>query len=124
MVGKFLVTKGAVSVTAGSSLCTVFAGVGEGDSFCVTEKGQAPVLEMSEMSVTSDFLGLCRFSWATDDEEGLPLAPAFEDTGEREPSASVLLADRGKPMPIIKKHILYKYRIIYFKLLSASRYTP
>ena len=108
MTDKFFATRGAVAGAAGSSLRTVFAGVGEGDSFAVTEKGQAPVLEISGMSVTSDFLGLCRFSWATDDEEGLTLAPAFEDTGERELSISVLLADRGKPMPITQKHILYK----------------
>ena len=49
------------------------------------------------------------------------MVPAFEDVEGVELSAPVPLADKGKPMPITKKHILYKYRIIYFKLLSASK---
>jgi len=58
MADKFLVTRGDLSVPAGSSLRTVFAEVGESDSVFVPKNGQAPVLvlEMSGVTVPSDFL--------------------------------------------------------------------
>ena len=36
-------------------------------------------------------------------------------------AATVPLACKGKPMQLTKKPILYKYRIIYVKLLSGSK---
>ena len=96
MVERFLVTKGDASLAA----CATAS--------CFETKEDNAALERSGVTVTSDVLWLCSFAWATDErravrEEGM--VPALKDAAGAELSVPVVLADRGKLMPITKKQI-------------------
>ena len=98
------------SLPGRDSLCS-FAASDAGDTCFESRIEEADDLEVSEVTATSDFLGLCSFAFVTDDdwearEETIFLVPAFEDTGGAGFSGIELLASKGMPMPVSKKQTL------------------
>ena len=99
-----------------TALCVAFAGAvfatsAAGGCGLEAEAAATAARERSEVTVTTDFLQICVFACATDDDEGtheagILLVPAFEDAGRVGMLASMYLADRGRPVPITKNKAL------------------